>query len=383
MKKHLARNLTIFFLGLALAFTTLAGLVIGGSALILSAQLANGGECQVQQGELPSSVPERLNAVFTAAAKTYDVPSYVVALAYLGENDHVFREPPPPYGKGSAWRVSPKGAGGPFQFMSGTWRAFRNSNPAHRPGNINDLVDSAYAAAHLLAVLGAKGNPPLGDPTHPVKGTVMWALGAYNAGQASGFESWPNHPYRHGAADDYKRFFAGKSGATTLSAMVTLCDGQDNSGTDDPPSFAAGCPTGVTASIVRMGNGTRIKVCRINGMVVNAKIAAKWQYLVREAKADGINLTGGGFRTAAQQIGLRRANCGTSHYAIYQTSSRNCSPPTARPGESNHERALAVDLNAPGGYGGRVYRWMRAHAPRLGILARVPGEPWHWSLGGG
>ncbi|MEO5949633.1 MAG: D-alanyl-D-alanine carboxypeptidase family protein [Candidatus Saccharimonas sp.] len=364
-------------------------LVVGVACLIIFAMLVGkiseqiaANECQIQQGDLPSKIPERLNSVFTAAAKMYNVPSYVVALAYYSENGLSYRAPAPPYGKGAPPGISSAGARGYFQFLPGTFRMFRNSNPAHRPGNIYDLVDGAFAAAHYLAVLGARGSPAFGDPHHPGKGTVMWALGAYNAGPHSGFEDWPNHPYRIKAAIEYERTFKNASGATTLSAMITVCDNQDNSGTDDTPSFSAGCPSSSTSSTVRTGNGTRIKVCRIHGMVVNARIATKWQYLVQQAKADGINLTGGGFRTAAQQISLRRAHCGSSHYAIYQTSSRNCRPPTARPGESNHETALAVDLNNARTYGTRVYRWMRVHAPRLGIYARVPGEPWHWSLGG-
>ena len=364
-------------------------LAVGVASLVVFAMLVGTisqnymtNECQIQQGELPSKIPEKLNSVFTAAAKMYDVPPYVVALAYYSENGLSYREPAAPYGNGRPPGVSSAGAKGYFQFLPGTFWAFRNSNPAHRPGNIYDLVDGAYAAAHYLAVLGARGNPAIGDPHHPAKNTVMWALGAYNAGPHSGFENWPNHPYRLKAYDEYVRTFQNAPSATTLSKMVTICDDQGNNGSDDTPSFSAGCPANSPASIVRMGSGTRIKVCRVNGMVVNATIAQKWAYLIQQARADGIHLTGGGFRTAAQQISLRRAHCGSSHYAIYETSARNCRPPTARPGTSNHEKALAVDLNAPGGYGGRVYRWMKAHAPRLGIKALVPGEPWHWSLGG-
>lgn len=384
MKKRFSRKAIAFFVGLSLIATLIVGVMIGGSALLLSTQLASGAECQIQQGQLPSKVPARLNAVFTKAANEYDVQPYVIALVYYSENGLVYREPPPPYGNGKAWPTSPKGAAGPFQFMRGTWRAYRNSNPAHRPGNIQDLVDGAYAAAHYLsAELHLTKDSAFGDPYNPKKGTVMWALGAYNAGPFRGFESWRNHPYRHKAAAEYYRTFAGKSGAANTNALLTICNEQDDIGNDDTPSFSAGCPVGSPASIVRMGNGTRIKVCRVNGMVINAKIAAKWQYLIRKARADGIHLSGGGFRTASQQIALRRAHCGTSHYAIYQMPASQCTPDTARPGTSNHEKALAVDLNNARSYSSRVYRWMRANAPKIGLYCRVPGEPWHWSPSGG
>ena len=50
------------------------------------------------------------------------------------------------------------------------------------------------------------------------------------------------------------------------------------------------------------------------------------------------------YRDPQRQIELRQQNCGSSHYAIYEAPSSACSPPTARPGSSNHERGLAVDF---------------------------------------
>lgn len=176
---------------------------------------------------------------------------------------------------------------------------------------------------------------------------------------------------------------ANESEVSTSNSADITCEAPENVEQNvTADSFPEGCPQGVKGNVLRTGSGARITVCRINGMVVNAKIATKWQYLVKLAKADGINLTGGGFRTAAQQISLRKAHCGSSHYAIYEAPSSACSPYTARPGKSNHETALAVDLNNAKSFSSRVYRWMKAHAPKLGIYARVPGEPWHWSLGG-
>ena len=44
---------------------------------------------------------------------------------------------------------------------------------------------------------------------------------------------------------------------------------------------------------------------------------------------------------------VRRANCGSSNYAIYQMPASACSPPTARPGTSMHEQGLAIDFTLP------------------------------------
>lgn len=349
-------------------------LVVIGMLASVVTQAQSTSECRVQQGSLPSTVPERLNAIFTAAAKTYDVPAYAVALVYYSENGLAYREPPPPYGNGKPWPVSSAGAHGPMQFLLGTWQIFRNSNPAHRPGDINDLTDASYATAHYLAVLGVNGNSSFGDADHPVKGTVVWALGAYNAGAHSGFEHWSYDHYTQEAAKEYDRAFAGKSTILALSAMISVCDGQDTTNNDDSSSFSATCPSDSPASVVTTGNGTKIKVCRVNGMIVNASIADNWYKLVQEAKSQGINLTGGGFRSAAQQIALRKAHCGTSHYAIYQMPAHACTPDTAIPGTSAHERALAVDLNMTQ----KVYRFMHTYGPKVRIYRTVPSEWWHW-----
>ena len=191
------------------------------------------------------------------------------------------------------------------------------------------------------------------------------------------FNSWES------LADQLLKGVVGGVSATVSSSEYNECLTEDGESNDAPgQTFTEGCPSNSPGSYRMMGNGTRIKVCKVNGIIVNAKIASKWQYLIRKAKSEGVTLTGGGFRTAAQQIALRRAHCGSSQYAIYKMSSYSCSPPTARPGTSNHEKALAVDLNNARSFNSRVYLWMKANAPKLGITAEVRGEPWHWSLGG-
>ena len=199
---------------------------------------------------------------------------------------------------------------------------------------------------------------------------------AYSSSK-NNFNSWES------LADQLLKGVVGGISATTSSVNYNEClteDGESNDGGGQ--SFTEGCPSNSPGSYRMMGNGTRIKVCNVSGIIVNAKIAAKWQYLIRKAKSEGVTLSGGGFRTPAQQISLRRAHCGSSHYAIYQKPSLSCNPPTARPGRSNHEKALAIDLKNAGSYNSRVHLWMKANAPKLGITAKVPREPWHWSLGG-
>ena len=123
----------------------------------------------------------------------------------------------------------------------------------------------------------------------------------------------------------------------------------------------------------------------VGGIQVHESIASKVQDLLEHAARDGIRLTGGGYRSAASQIALRRQNCGTSQWAIYQKPSYQCRPPTARPGRSMHERGLAIDFIHNGrGVTSRnsaAFRWLAANAATYGLY-NLPSEPWHWSTNG-
>ena len=118
--------------------------------------------------------------------------------------------------------------------------------------------------------------------------------------------------------------------------------------------------------------------------MVSASIASNLQALLAAAQADGINFGGGGYRDPAGQIAVRRNNCGSSNYAIYEAPASSCSPPTARPGTSMHERGLAVDFTQGGSTltrGSSGFAWMKANAGRFGFQ-NLPSEPWHWSTNG-
>lgn len=121
-------------------------------------------------------------------------------------------------------------------------------------------------------------------------------------------------------------------------------------------------------------------------ITVATSITGSLRSLIDAASAAGIVLCGGGYRSAAAQIDLRRAHCGTSDYAIYQMPSSQCSPPTAPPGLSLHERGLAVDFTCNGGgvissRSSPCFRWLAANAPGRGFY-NLPSEPWHWSVNG-
>jgi len=118
-----------------------------------------------------------------------------------------------------------------------------------------------------------------------------------------------------------------------------------------------------------------------NGIIVNVSIVDQVSAMIQAAAADGVYLSGGGYRDSAQQIALRQAHCGSSYYAIYQMPSSSCSPPTAIPGTSMHEQGLAIDFDNCS-YGTSVYNWLSANAATYGLY-NLPSESWHWSTTGG
>ena len=147
-------------------------------------------------------------------------------------------------------------------------------------------------------------------------------------------------------------------------------------------------PPGAAPSVAGPPSGKIVSITNYAGqkIEVDSSIASNVQAMYDAASAAGIKLGGWGYRSANRQIQLRAQNCGgNSNYAIYQKPSSSCSPPTARPGRSNHERGLAVDITSGGSTirsrNSTAFRWLNANAGRYG-LKNLPSEPWHWSVNG-
>jgi hypothetical protein len=126
-------------------------------------------------------------------------------------------------------------------------------------------------------------------------------------------------------------------------------------------------------------------VTSVGGIYVHRSIAADIRRLLDAATAAGLNLRGGGYRDPAAQIATRRANCGPTYYDIYEKPSSQCTPPTARPGRSMHERGMAIDFTSSGrlitSRSDPAFVWLRNNAARYGLY-NLPSEPWHWSTNG-
>ncbi|AYF98208.1 peptidoglycan-binding protein [Protaetiibacter intestinalis] len=137
-------------------------------------------------------------------------------------------------------------------------------------------------------------------------------------------------------------------------------------------SVTGPAPQSDTTTITVAGYTFRVHKC----LATNAK------KLLTAADNAGHTLGGWSYRSYEQQVSLRRQNCGTSYYAIYQMPSSQCSPHTAIPGNSMHERGLALDLNSDGkSLTDSDFAWLKKNAASYGFKNYAP-EPWHWSTNG-
>ena len=141
---------------------------------------------------------------------------------------------------------------------------------------------------------------------------------------------------------------------------------------------------GQSSSSVSASSGS-ISLTTVRGITVASSIAGQLDRMMGAAEADGLTLGGQGYRSSEGQLAVRRKNCGTSNYAVYEMNPSSCHPPTARPGTSMHERGLAIDFMCNGslisGHSNPCYRWLSAHAAAYGFY-NLPSEAWHWSVNG-
>ncbi len=171
--------------------------------------------------------------------------------------------------------------------------------------------------------------------------------------------------------------------ARAVVGVPSSGSGSGSSNTTTPPSSGSGTTTTTPPS----GNNPypTPALTTVSGITVASSVADRVRGLMNAASADGISLSGYGYRDFNSQIALRRQNCGTTQYAIWEMPPDACSPPTARPGYSYHERGLAIDFMANGRFinsrSNPGFIWLAANAARFGFY-NLPSEPWHWDTRG-
>ncbi|MBL8957537.1 MAG: M15 family metallopeptidase [Myxococcaceae bacterium] len=121
----------------------------------------------------------------------------------------------------------------------------------------------------------------------------------------------------------------------------------------------------------RNGRAFAVTLVKTDYKPAGINAANAFYYMERAAARAGVSLVvNSGFRTMAQQRYL---------YNCYKTKRCNNGNLAARPGYSNHQSAIALDISTRQA---KVYRWLKNNARRYGYVRTVPSEPWHWEYRG-
>src|SRR3954453_10596770 len=148
--------------------------------------------------------------------------------------------------------------------------------------------------------------------------------------------------------------------------------------------IAAQQAQGTSSSSVVRSSGT-ICLSTVRSITVACSIAGQLDKMLGGGAADGFALTGGGYRSPDEQVAVRRKNCGSSQYDVYEMPPNSCHPPTAYPGSSMHEQGLSIDFMWSGSiissHGSPAWQWLNANAGSYGFY-NLPSEAWHWSVNG-
>jgi len=115
------------------------------------------------------------------------------------------------------------------------------------------------------------------------------------------------------------------------------------------------------------GRATGEKRCvKINNANVVVKTAEIFNKMKAAASKAGVTLhVNSGFRTMKEQ---------QYFYNCYRTKKCNNGNLAAKPGYSNHQNGIALDINVPTS----VYNWLVKNASKYGFIRTVPSEKWHW-----
>lgn len=129
-----------------------------------------------------------------------------------------------------------------------------------------------------------------------------------------------------------------------------------------------------------------------NGEQVDSRIYPDLQEMFDDARGDGYNLfVRAGYRSGEDQEDLMEDKIETYRQEGYsqREAEHEAEKWVAKPGTSEHELGLAVDINAEGQTdGNRLYQWLADHSWKYGFILRYPAEkeeitgidyePWHF-----
>lgn len=289
-----------------------------------------------------ADIPAEYLSLYQQAAGAYGLDWAVIAGIGKVECDHGRSQLE---GCNPPGTVNVAGARGPMQFLGSTWRAGEDQFALDVAG---DPVPAGQEASGYATDGDGDG---LADPWSPAD--AIHAAARYLA--------------RSGAPADYNAAIWAYNHSDAYRAEVLR----------HAESYRLAAQAGAGGAQV----AGPVSLTTVRGITVHASIAGQLDSMIAAAQADGLSLTGSGYRDPQQQIELRRQHCGGSQYAIYEMPSSQCSPPTARPGTSMHEVGLAIDFANCSSRSTACFQWLSANAATYGFY-NLPSEPWHWSIDG-
>ena len=124
---------------------------------------------------------------------------------------------------------------------------------------------------------------------------------------------------------------------------------------------------GAKALAYVQGKAAEVELAPVpGGKLMRRDAAEAFSRMHAAAARAGVQLqVNSGFRTMQEQEAL---------YAAYVAGTGNLA---AKPGHSNHQGGIAVDVESEGGTNA-AYRWLEQNGARYGFKRTVPSEPWHW-----
>lgn len=127
----------------------------------------------------------------------------------------------------------------------------------------------------------------------------------------------------------------------------------------------------------RPAPATAADIVDAEGFWVHVDVQDAVSRMIRDARSAGVTLRGYSYRSPQRTAELRVINGCPD---VYNASPSSCRIPTARPGQSMHERGLAIDFQSCW-RGSACFTWLSNNASKYGYY-NLPSESWHWSTNG-
>ena len=118
-------------------------------------------------------------------------------------------------------------------------------------------------------------------------------------------------------------------------------------------------------------------IVEAEGFWVHKDVQDAVRRMISDARSAGVTLSGYSYRSPQRTAELRVINGCPD---VYNASPSSCRIPTARPGQSMHERGLAIDFRSCW-RGSACFTWLSNNASKYGYY-NLPSESWHWSTNG-